>query len=72
MKRLKSDTKSNPRALYYWSSITTDGSIGEISRNNYLDAEERVIKELKEVGKPFIMIINSVQPHHPNTESLTH
>ena len=50
--------------------ITTDGSIGEISRNNYLDAEERVINELKEVGKPFIMIINSVQPHHPNTESL--
>ena len=50
--------------------ITTDGSIGEISRNNYLDAEQRVINELKEVGKPFIMIINSVQPHHPNTESL--
>ena len=50
--------------------ITTDGSIGEISRSNYLEAEERVINELKEVGKPFIMIINSVQPHHPNTESL--
>src|SRR3954467_113360 len=50
--------------------ITTDGSIGEIPRSNYLDAEQRVINELKEVGKPFIMIVNSVQPHHPNTESL--
>ena len=50
--------------------ITTDGSIGEIPRSNYLEAEERVINELKEVGKPFIMIINSVQPHHPNTEAL--
>ena len=35
-----------------------------------LEAEERVINELKEVGKPFIMVINSVQPHHPNTEAL--
>jgi stage IV sporulation protein A len=50
--------------------ITTDGSIGELPRNSYVDAEERVINELKEVGKPFIMIVNSVQPHHPNTESL--
>ena len=50
--------------------ITTDGTIGEIPRSNYLEAEERVINELKEVGKPFIMVINSVQPHHPNTEAL--
>ena len=50
--------------------ITTDGTIGEIPRSNYLEAEERVIEELKEVGKPFIMVINSVQPHHPNTEAL--
>ncbi|MFB6465997.1 stage IV sporulation protein A [Cytobacillus sp. Hz8] len=50
--------------------ITTDGTIGEIPRINYLEAEDRVINELKEVGKPFIMVINSVQPHHPNTEAL--
>jgi stage IV sporulation protein A len=50
--------------------ITTDGTIGELPRNSYVEAEERVINELKEVGKPFIMIVNSVQPHHPNTESL--
>ncbi|GGE56216.1 stage IV sporulation protein A [Priestia taiwanensis] len=50
--------------------ITTDGSIGEIPRSAYIESEERVIEELKEVGKPFIMIINSVQPFHPNTEEL--
>ncbi|MFJ5621136.1 stage IV sporulation protein A [Peribacillus loiseleuriae] len=50
--------------------VTTDGSIGEIPRSDYVEAEERVIEELKEVGKPFIMIINSVQPHHPDTAIL--
>ncbi|GAA0347412.1 stage IV sporulation protein A [Bacillus carboniphilus] len=50
--------------------ITTDGSIGEIPRSDYIEAEERVIEELKEVGKPFIMVINSVRPHHPETEEL--
>ncbi|MCG1023032.1 stage IV sporulation protein A [Sutcliffiella horikoshii] len=50
--------------------IATDGSIGEIPRRDYIEAEERVVEELKEVGKPFIMVINTVQPHHPETESL--
>ncbi len=50
--------------------ITTDGSIGEIPRAHYLESEERVINELKEVGKPFIVIINSVRPQHPDTEAL--
>ncbi|MDC3413057.1 stage IV sporulation protein A [Aquibacillus sp. 3ASR75-11] len=50
--------------------VTTDGSIGEIERNDYVDAEERVVEELKEVGKPFIMVVNSVQPHHQETELL--
>ncbi|TCP31652.1 stage IV sporulation protein A [Scopulibacillus darangshiensis] len=52
--------------------VTTDGSIGEITRDDYLEAEERVVDELKEVGKPFIMIINSAHPHHPETEALRH
>jgi stage IV sporulation protein A len=43
--------------------ITTDGSISEIPRSSYVDAEERVIAELKEVGKPFILIINSMKPN---------
>lgn len=50
--------------------ITTDGSIGDIPRQDYVEAEERVINELKEVGKPFIMVINTVQPYHPDTEKL--
>ncbi len=50
--------------------ITTDGTIGEIPRTNYIESEERVINELKEVGKPFIVIINTVRPHHPDTETL--
>ncbi|HDR3806460.1 stage IV sporulation protein A [Bacillus anthracis] len=50
--------------------ITTDGTIGEIPRRDYIEAEERVVNELKEVGKPFVMIINTVQPYHPDTEQL--
>src|SRR5690625_1441389 len=50
--------------------ITTDGTIGEIPREEYLEAEERVVEELREVGKPFIMIINTVQPYHQETEML--
>ncbi|GLI07257.1 MULTISPECIES: stage IV sporulation protein A [Paenibacillus] len=42
--------------------ITTDGSIAEIPRTSYVDAEERIINELKEVGKPFIVIVNSTRP----------
>ncbi|MBP1155254.1 MULTISPECIES: stage IV sporulation protein A [unclassified Paenibacillus] len=42
--------------------ITTDGSIAEIPRASYMDAEERIINELKEVGKPFIVIVNSTKP----------
>ncbi len=50
--------------------ITTDGSIGEIPREQYVDAEERVIQELKELGKPFVMVLNSTQPYEPSTEAL--
>lgn len=50
--------------------ITTDGSIGEIPRESYLESEARVINELKEVGKPFIVIINTIRPHQPQTDAL--
>lgn len=42
--------------------VTTDGSIGEISRESYLPAEERVVAELKEIGKPFAIVLNSAHP----------
>lgn len=50
--------------------ITTDGSFGEIPRPNFIDAEQKVIEELKEVGKPFIVIINSAKPTSQETEML--
>lgn len=42
--------------------VTTDGSIGEISRDNYIDAEKRVISELKAINKPFAIVMNSADP----------
>ena len=50
--------------------VTTDGSIGEIGRNDYVEAESRVINELKEIGKPFIVLMNSTHPMLPDTEKL--
>ena len=50
--------------------MTSDGSIGEFQRNDYVDAEKRVIEELKSIGKPFIVILNSVHPTLPDTEKL--
>ena len=50
--------------------VTTDGSIGEFQRNDYIESERRVIEELKNIGKPFIVIINSTHPTLPETEKI--
>lgn len=50
--------------------VTTDGSIGEFNRSDYLEAEERVIEELKAIGKPFIVVLNTTHPTLPETERL--
>ncbi|CCY45118.1 stage IV sporulation protein A [Clostridium sp. CAG:1193] len=50
--------------------VTTDGSIGEIERKCYEEKEEQVINELKEIGKPFIVLLNSTHPMLPETERL--
>ncbi len=42
--------------------VTTDGSITEIHREDYQEAEERVVRELRELNKPFVMILNSTDP----------
>lgn len=42
--------------------ITTDGSFGDISRQSYKAAEDKTISELKSIGKPFIVIVNSANP----------
>lgn len=50
--------------------ITSDGSITDLARESYEEVEERVIEELKEVGKPFILILNSTQPYSEQTQAL--
>lgn len=50
--------------------VTTDGSIGDIPRSGYIEAENQVINELKEIGKPFIVILNSSHPTLPETEKI--
>ena len=50
--------------------VTTDGTISGIDRTNYVDAEERAIKELKALNKPFVVILNSLSPLGEEAEKL--
>ena len=50
--------------------VTTDGSFGEFERSDYLEAEEKVINELKEINKPFVVILNTTHPTDEKTEIL--
>lgn len=50
--------------------VTSDGSIGDFQRSDYIEAETRVIEELKSIGKPFIVILNTTHPTHPDTENI--
>lgn len=50
--------------------ITTDGSISTIPREEYEEAEERVINELKAINKPFIILMNTVNPHDESALAL--
>ena len=45
--------------------VTTDGTITDIPREDYREAEERVIRELQDIGKPFVVLVNSAQPEDP-------
>lgn len=47
--------------------VTTDGSIVEMPRSAYQESEERVVRELKALGKPFIIVLNVKEPNHPDT-----
>ncbi len=47
--------------------VTSDGSFGEFSRSDYVEAEETVISELREIGKPYIVLLNSANPADDNT-----
>ncbi len=51
--------------------ITTDGSISDIDRDEYEEAEERVVNELKEINKPFIVLLNCTDPSSAESKALT-
>lgn len=50
--------------------VTTDGSFGELPRENYVQPEEKTVSELKKLQKPFIMLLNSSRPYSDETVQL--
>jgi len=50
--------------------VTTDGTVADIDREDYLEAEERVIRELKELGKPFLVVLNSAYPESERAQAI--
>ncbi len=50
--------------------VTTDGTVTDIPREDYLEAEERVVRELQALGKPFVLLLNSAWPQAQETEAL--
>ncbi len=50
--------------------VTTDGSITDIPREDYVDAEEKVISELKAINKPFIVLLNTIRPYDEDADKL--
>lgn len=50
--------------------VTTDGTIGDLRREAYLPAEEKTVEELKAIGKPFLVLLNSVRPYSEETQNL--
>ncbi|MBO4854356.1 MAG: stage IV sporulation protein A [Oscillospiraceae bacterium] len=50
--------------------VTTDGTVTEIPREDYQEAEERVIRELQEIGKPFVVLLNSQDPQSGRAQSI--
>ena len=50
--------------------VTTDGSVTDIPREDYLDAERRSITDMQKTGKPFLVLLNSTHPEAPETREL--
>ncbi len=50
--------------------VTTDGSFGELPRKNYAEPEERTVTELKQLQKPFLILLNSSRPYSEETKRL--
>ena len=51
-------------------AVTGDGSFGELKRDDYAEAESRTVSELKEIGKPFLILLNSVRPYADETKAM--
>ena len=51
--------------------VTTDGSITDIEREDYVEAEERVVSELKAINKPFVILLNSENPESDECKKLS-
>lgn len=50
--------------------VTTDGSVTDLNRDDYLEPEERVVNELKAINKPFVIILNTSKPNDEETLEL--
>ncbi len=50
--------------------VTTDGTIGDLKRNVYVPAEQQTVEELKSLGKPFLILLNSMKPYSEETRQL--
>ena len=50
--------------------VTTDGSIGDLPRENYIAAEEKTVKELQSIGKPFIILLNTKKPYTEEAKAM--
>ena len=50
--------------------VTTDGSITDIPREDYITAEGRVIRELQDIGKPFLVLLNALEPQSPRVQAI--
>ncbi|MBP3507025.1 MAG: stage IV sporulation protein A [Lachnospiraceae bacterium] len=50
--------------------VTTDGSFGELPRDAYIEAEQRTIQEIRGLGKPFVLLLNSARPYANETMEL--
>lgn len=50
--------------------ITTDGSFGELGHESFLPMEQEIISEMKQLGKPFVVVLNSVKPKSPETKEM--
>lgn len=50
--------------------VTTDGSFGDLPRENYVDAEQKTVNQLKELHKPFVIVLNSSTPQNSKSKEL--